>query len=104
MSERVSGPTRMGLTNRPAVSEAGMTTQSEEPVKVAFLANTPIHYQASLYRQLAADPRLDFMVFFASTAGLADMGYGSPGVVEKNVLDGYRSEFLRGAASNQDLE
>src|SRR5215217_1661792 len=81
-----------------------MTTQSKEPIRLAALANTPIHYQALLYRRVAIDPRLDFTVFFASKAGLADMGYGAPGVLEQNVLHGYRSEFLRHASRKQAPE
>jgi glycosyltransferase involved in cell wall biosynthesis len=81
-----------------------MTTQSKEPIRLAALANTPIHYRALLYRRVAIDPRLDLTVFFASEAGLADMGYGAPGVLEQNVLDGYRSEFLRRASRKQVVD
>jgi glycosyltransferase involved in cell wall biosynthesis len=81
-----------------------MTTRSREPIRLACLANTPIHYQALLYRRVAIDPRLDFTVLFASKVGLTDFGYGAPGVLEQNVLDGYRSEFLRRASTKQDPE
>jgi glycosyltransferase involved in cell wall biosynthesis len=81
-----------------------MTTQSKEPIRLAALANTPIHSRALLYRRVAIDPRLDLTVFFASKAGLADMGYGAPGVLERNVLDGYRSEFLRRASRKQVVD
>jgi glycosyltransferase involved in cell wall biosynthesis len=81
-----------------------MTTPSEGPIRLAALANTPIHHRALLYRRVAIDPRLDFTVFFASKAGLAEMGYGAPGVLEQNVLDGYRSEFLPRASRKQVVD
>jgi glycosyltransferase involved in cell wall biosynthesis len=81
-----------------------MTRQSNEPIRLAALANTPIHYRALLYRRVAIDPRLDFTAFFASKAGLAEMGYGAPGDLEQNVLDGYRSEFLPRASRKQVID
>jgi glycosyltransferase involved in cell wall biosynthesis len=76
-----------------------------EPVRLALLAALPSHYMVPLYQRLEADPRLDFTAHFASTAGAepADLGYGKPIEFEENVLEGYRSEFLRGARSDMDL-
>jgi glycosyltransferase involved in cell wall biosynthesis len=76
-----------------------------EPVRLALFAALPSHFQAPLYRRLEADPRLDFTALFASTAGVepADLGYGRPVTFEEGILDGYRSEFLRGARSEMDL-
>lgn len=97
---------RTSVASRAATPEAGTRIQSKEPVRLAVLGGAPSHVVAPLYRRLAIDPRLDFTALFASTAGAvpADMGYGRPVVLDQNVLDGYRSEFLRRASSKQDLE
>jgi glycosyltransferase involved in cell wall biosynthesis len=97
---------RSPVVSSPTTPEASATTQPEEPVKLAALAPCPSHFHTPLYRRLAVDPRLDFTALFASTVGAepADVGYGRPVVLEQNVLDGYRSEFLRRASSEQNIE
>ena len=71
----------------------------------ALLAASPVYYQAPLYRRLELDSRVDFTALFALTVGVepADLGYGRPVVHEQNVLNGYRSEFLRHASNKQDI-
>ena len=72
------------------------------PVRLALLAASPVYYQAPLYRRLAADPRIDFTAIFASSEGVRphDGGYGRRVKWDVDVLDGYRSVFLRKADSN----
>ena len=96
---------RTPTTSRPLTPTARATTQSQDPVRLAVLASSPAHYHAPLYRRLAVDPRLDFTVLFASSVGAepAEIGYGRPVVLERRVLDGYHSEFLRRASNKQDL-
>ena len=72
-------------------------------IRVAFLAGSPVYYQAPLYRRLAADPRLDFTAIFASSAGATrprDGGYGRLVDWRVDALGGYRSVFLRRAEQN----
>jgi glycosyltransferase involved in cell wall biosynthesis len=85
---------------RPGFPEARPTKQSKQPIRLAALVGAPIHYHTPLYRRLAADPRLDFTVLFAS---YADIGYANGMALDQNVLDGYQSEFLRRASSAQDF-
>lgn len=68
-----------------------------------MVAICPIYYQVPLYRRLAADPRLRFTAIFASDAGVRprDFGYGEPVAWGENLLSGYDSIFLRGAAQSR---
>jgi glycosyltransferase involved in cell wall biosynthesis len=85
------------VASRATTPEASVAANPEEPIRLAVLAPFPAHQHAPLYRRLAADPRLDFTVLFAS---YADVGYGRPMVLDQNVLDGYHSEFLRRASNH----
>ncbi len=69
------------------------------PVKLAVLVSSPVYNQVPLYRRLATDPRIEFTAIFASSAGIRpyDAGYGKPITWDVDVLDGYRSRFLRRA-------
>ena len=71
------------------------------PIRLALLAASPVYYQVPLYRRLASDPRIDFTAIFASNEGVRpyDGGYGRPVTWDVDVLDGYRSVFLRRAGS-----
>ena len=72
--------------------------------KVAIVAPTCFYYQAALFRQLAANPRLDLIVHFCSDEGMfardvmemykvnEDWGLG------EELLEGYDSKFLRNFA------
>jgi glycosyltransferase involved in cell wall biosynthesis len=67
-------------------------------VKLGLFAASPFFSHTPLYRRVAQDPRIAFTAVFASDAGLST-GYqgfdgGSWGV---EMLDGYRSVFLRRA-------
>lgn len=75
---------------------------SSDRIRLALLAASPMYYQAPLYRRIAADPRIDFTAVFASSGGLRphDAGYGAPVTWDVDVLQGYRSRFLRRADSN----
>lgn len=72
------------------------------PLRLGLLAASPVHYQAPLYRRIAADPRVDFTAIFASSAGLHphDAGYGHPVKFANEITSGYRSVFLRKADRN----
>jgi len=73
------------------------------PIRLGLFAESPIYYQAPLYRRLAEDPRLDFTAIFASSEGArpTDSGYGQPVSWGVDVLGGYRSVFLRKASSRR---
>jgi glycosyltransferase involved in cell wall biosynthesis len=92
-------------TTSPRAATAMGSTNARRPVKLALVASLPSHVHAPLYRRLAQDPRVDFTALFASTAGVqpADYGFGKPVVFEPDVLAGYRSTFLRGAAAEVNL-
>jgi glycosyltransferase involved in cell wall biosynthesis len=72
-------------------------------VRVALFAASPVYYQAPLYRLLAADPRIDFTAVFASSSGVrpGELGFGRPVSFGTEVLEGYRSHFLRRADTNE---
>ena len=42
-------------------------SSTKSPIKVAIVAPTCFYYQAALFRELAADPRIDLTVYFAPT-------------------------------------
>ena len=76
-------------------------TASGPVYKVAMVALTCSYYQVSLYRELAANPRIDLTVYFCSDEAVqgkdvkrmfntqADWGG------EDDLLDGYTHKFLR---------
>jgi glycosyltransferase involved in cell wall biosynthesis len=73
-------------------------------VRILAAAASPIHYQTPLYQALAADPRVDLTVLFASSGGVRpfDAGYGGrPVVWDIEMLGGYASRFLRMADRNE---
>lgn len=79
---------------------------SGRPLRLAALAAGPVFYQIPLYRRLAADPRIDLTVLFASSGGIRpyDAAFGGrPVVWDCDLLDGYRCEFLRHADDNDVL-
>ena len=69
--------------------------------KVAIIAPTCFYYQAPLFRALAANERIDLIVYFCSDEGSSgkdvkivygtDQNWG----VEDQILDGYRSKLLK---------
>ena len=69
--------------------------------KVAIIAPTCFYYQAALFRELSAHPRIDLTVYFCSDEGLSaqdvmemykvDEGWG----LSDELLEGYESKFLR---------
>jgi glycosyltransferase involved in cell wall biosynthesis len=75
---------------------------SGKPVRLALLAPSPVHVHTPLYQRLAADPRLDFTAIFASSGGVRphDSGYGQPISWDIDLLQGYKSTFLRKADTN----
>ena len=72
--------------------------------KVAIVAPTCFYYQAALFRELAAHPRLDVTVYFCSDEGLSardvqemyyvDAQWGA----DDELLEGFRFKFLRNYA------
>lgn len=75
---------------------------TNERIRLALVAASPIYYQVPLYRLIANDPRIDFTAIFASSGGVrpAEMGFGKPTKWDVDLLSGYRSVFLRRAAIN----
>jgi glycosyltransferase involved in cell wall biosynthesis len=74
------------------------------PVRLAAVAAGPVFYQSPLYRQLAADPRVDLTVFFASSGGVRpyDASFGHRAVTwDVDLISGYSHRFLNGADSNE---
>ncbi len=75
----------------------------KKPVRLAAVAAFPVFYQSPLYRMVAADPRVDLTVIFASSAGVRPhaAGFGEREVVwDVDMLSDYRHEFLEGADTN----
>jgi glycosyltransferase involved in cell wall biosynthesis len=66
------------------------------PVRLTLFAMSPVYYQVPLYRLLAADPRLDFSVLYASSGGVrpSDAGYGQPIAWDTDLLGGYEAMFV----------
>jgi glycosyltransferase involved in cell wall biosynthesis len=76
-----------------------MSDTPRRPVRLGLVAPLPVHYQAPLYRALAADRRLEFTAIFGSREGAGAHlgGYGRPIDFAVDVLAGYRSVFLPGS-------
>ncbi|MHB8694278.1 MAG: glycosyltransferase family 4 protein [Solirubrobacteraceae bacterium] len=72
---------------------------SDRPIRLAHLAGQPAPSVLPLYRQLAADPRVDFTVLYGSSEGVRayDDGYGTPIAWDADMTSGYRHVFLRAA-------
>ncbi len=84
-----------------------MIHQAAERLRLAAIAASPVFYQTPLYRRLAADPRVELTVIFASSAGVRpyDAGFGGRMVSwDENLLTGYKHEFLRRADQNDVLK
>lgn len=75
---------------------------ADGPVRLGILAPAPVHYYVPLFRALAADPRLDPTVLYASSAGVRayDDEYGQEVIWDTGLLEGYRSRFLARAEQN----
>lgn len=77
------------------------------PVRLLALAAAPVFYQVPLYRALAADPRVELTVLYASSGGVRpyDAGFGSNGIVwDEDLLGGYDSRFVKRADFNNVLD
>jgi glycosyltransferase involved in cell wall biosynthesis len=73
-------------------------------VRLLAVAAGPVFYQTPLYQALAADPRMDLTVVFASSGGVRpyDAGLGGRTVVwDGDLLGGYAARFLRAADRNE---
>lgn len=75
---------------------------NHRPIRLAHLAGVPCPPFIPLYRCLAADPRLDFTVLYASSEGVRPIdaglhGYGQTFAWDLDLLSGYRSIFLNAA-------
>ena len=82
-------------------------TGPQTRIRIAAVAASPVVYQSVLYRRLAADPRLELTVIFASSGGVRqyDAGFGGRMVAwDEDLLDGYEHVFLRHADSNDVLK
>jgi len=74
-----------------------------KPLVVAIVAGAPVYYHAPLYRRLAADPRIELTVIFASDRGArrpVRSGYATDVEFGVDASSGYRSVFLRRAPLN----
>ena len=73
-------------------------------VRLLAVAAGPVFYQTPLYQAVAADPRVDLTVVFASSGGVRpyDAGLGGRAVVwDGDLLGGYAARFLRAADRNE---
>jgi glycosyltransferase involved in cell wall biosynthesis len=80
--------------------------EAGRPLRLAALAAGPVFYQTPLYQRLEADPRVELTVLFASSGGVRpyDAALGGRRVVwDVDLLEGYRSEFLAAADTNDVL-
>ena len=74
------------------------------PHKITIIAPTCFYYQAPLFRALAADTRIDLTVIFCTAEGVSGTdiakSYGTTESwgSEADLLDGYRSKFIRNHA------
>ena len=76
-------------------------SSSKTRIKLAIIAPTCFYYQAALFRELAAHPRIDLTVYFCSEEGIkawdvlemykVDKQWG----VAEELLEGYRFKFLK---------
>lgn len=83
---------------------AGTATTGMGSIRLLALAAGPVFYQTPLYQALAADPRVDLTVVFASSGGIRpyDAGLGGRTVTwDVDLLSGYASRFLRSADRNE---
>jgi glycosyltransferase involved in cell wall biosynthesis len=81
-------------------------SDKKESYSVAIVAPTTFHYQAPLFRSLAAHPRIDLIVYVCSDEAISgqevlrtyktEERWG----VEDEMLDGYNHKFLRNYAFN----
>ena len=73
-------------------------------LRLAIVESHPIQYKAPLFRRLAADPRLEVMVFYAliPDAARQGAGFGVPFEWDVPLLDGYRYEVLPNRARVPD--
>jgi hypothetical protein len=66
-------------------------------LRVAYFVSHPIQYQAPLLRLIAADPEIDFEVFFYSDFSLKaykDEGFGKVVKWDVPLTEGYKHHFL----------
>jgi glycosyltransferase involved in cell wall biosynthesis len=78
-------------------------TREHSPIRLAAIAPAPVFYQTPLYRELAADPRVDLTVFFASNGGVRpyDANFGDRAITwDIDLLSGYSHRFLKAAETN----
>ena len=79
---------------------------SGNAVRLVLFAACPMHRMTPLYRLLAADPRLDFSVLYASDAGVraAPAGYGTPIAWDVDLEFGYRHSYLKQFHNNSPVD
>ncbi len=75
-------------------------------MRLAYLVTHPIQYQAPLLRRIAAEPDIQFKVFFASDLSVRsflDRAFGRQIHWDVPLLDGYEYEFLPAFGSKDSL-
>jgi glycosyltransferase involved in cell wall biosynthesis len=73
---------------------------NSHPIRLVHLAGAPATYSVPLFRRLAADPRVDLTVVYASSEGVRSFDsdwFGDPQSWDVDLTSGYRSIFLRAA-------
>jgi glycosyltransferase involved in cell wall biosynthesis len=75
---------------------------TDRPLRVAMLAPSPVPFKVPLYRRISDADGIDLTVMYASSMGIRPSlgGYGQGIVWDTDLLDGYRSGFLRAADQN----
>jgi glycosyltransferase involved in cell wall biosynthesis len=84
----------------------GGASPDGSPVRVLVVATHPVQYAVPLYRQLAADPRIDLSVAFLSMSsieGAVDPDFGMRVRWDVPMLEGYRWTALRDLAIRNDV-
>ena len=74
--------------------------------KIAFLSTHPVQYQVPLYRELAKQEDIDLTVFYCHkpTAHEQGIGFGIAFKWDMDLLNGYRSVFLKNISPKPSLQ
>src|SRR5258707_13179773 len=78
-------------------TQPGNGDNATKKLRLAYLVNHPIQYQAPLLRRIAREPDIELEVFFSSdhsVRGYVDEGFGVRVEWDVPLLEGYRSSFL----------
>ena len=81
------------------MTSPGDLPPADATIRLGMLTGCAVPYKVPVYRGLAATPGVDFTAIFASSAGVRpfDSGYSRDITWDVDLLDGYRSVFLKNA-------